>query len=85
MNGAKDAEVGSEISFKTRLAKNLLASGTWLRMLRLVAIVIMVIIKQSKDHLFLRSQTYLQSILPFYTLEKDEFLLIFWAMIEALS
>ena len=55
----EEGEVGSGTSSTTRSAKNLLASGPWLKMLRLVAIVRVVIIKQSKDHLFPRSQTYL--------------------------
>ena len=49
---AEDAEVGSRTSSTTRSAKNLSALGTWLRMLRLVAMVMVVIIKWLKDHLF---------------------------------
>ena len=61
-------------------------------MLRLVAMVIVVMMKHSKDHLFLKSQTDLQSILPPYALtliayfsQKDEFPIIVLAMVEALS
>ena len=89
---AEDAEVGSGTSSIIRSAKNSSASETWLRMLRLVAMVIVVIKKQSKDYLFPRSQTYLQGILPPYapTLiahlsQKDEFPVIVLAMIEARS
>ena len=49
---AEDAEVGSGTSFTTRSAENSSASGTWLRMLRLVAMVMVVIMKRLKDHLF---------------------------------
>ena len=41
--------------------------------------------KRLKNHLFLRNQMYLQSILPPYTPKKDEFFLIVLAIIEALS
>ena len=61
---AEDAEVGSGTSSTNKSAENLSASGTWLRMLRLVAMVIVVMIKRLKDHLFPRTQTYLQAILP---------------------
>ena len=43
---AEDAEVGSETSPTTRSAENLSASGTWLRMLRLVAMVRVVMMKR---------------------------------------
>ena len=56
-NMAEDAEVGSGTSSTTRSTKNLSALGTWLRRLGLVIIVMVVIMKQSKDHLFLRSRT----------------------------
>ena len=70
MNGAEDAEVRSGTSSTIRLAKNLSMSGIWLRMLKLVVIVMTVMMKRSKDHFFSRNQTYLQSILPPYALEK---------------
>ena len=68
---AKDAGVGSKTSSTTKSAKNWSASGTWLRMLRFVAMVMMVMMKWSKDHLFPRSQTDLQGILSPYALEKE--------------
>ena len=78
---AKNAQVGSGISSTTRSAKNLLASETWLRMLRLVTMV-MVMMKRSNDYLP-RSRTYQRGILPPYapTLiahlsQKDKFPLI---------
>ena len=80
---AEDAEVESGTSSTTRLAKNFLASKTWLRMVRLARGMV-VMMKQSKDHL-LRSWADLQDILPLYTPEKDEFSLIVLAMIEAFS
>ena len=46
--------------------------------------VIVVMIKWSKDYLS-KSQADLQGILPSYALEKDEFLLIVLAIVEALS
>ena len=42
---------------------------TWLRMLRLVAMVMVVMMKRSKDYLP-RSQADLQGILPLYALKK---------------
>ena len=89
---AEDAEVGSGTSSTTRSAENSSASGTWLRMLRLVAMVRVVMMKRSKDHLFPRSRADLWGILPPYAptliahlLQKDEFPLIVLAMVEALS
>ena len=82
---AEDAKIRSGISFTNRSAKNLLALETWLKMLRLMAIVMVMIMKQSKDHLFLRRQTYLQGILPLYALEKDKFLLIVLAIVKIIS
>ena len=69
----------------TRSIDKLLASKSGLRMLKLMAMVMVVMMKRSKNHLFSKSQTYLQSILLPYTLEKDEFFLIVLAMVEALS
>ena len=60
--------VGSKTSSTTKSAKNSSLSRIWLSMLRLLAIVMVVIMKRSKDHLFPRSQTYLRSILPSYAL-----------------
>ena len=89
---SEDAEVGSGTSSTIRSAKNSSASVTWLRMLRWVAIVMVVIMKRSKDHLFSRCQADLWGILPSYAptlivhlLQKNEFLLIVLAMVEALS
>ena len=47
-----DSEFGSKMSSTTESAKNSIVSSTWLKMLRLVAMVIMVIIKWSKNYLF---------------------------------
>ena len=82
---AENAEIASQTSSKTRLAENLSASKTWLRILKLVAMVMVVMMKQSKYPLFPKNQTSLQDILPFYTLEKDKFPLIVLAIVEALS
>ena len=82
---AKNAEVGSKTSLENRSAKNLSTLGTWLRILKMVVIVMMMIMKRFKDHLFLRSQIYLLSILSSYTLEKNKFPIILLTKIEALS
>ena len=66
---AEDAEFGSGTSSTTRSAKNSLASGTWLRMLRLVVMVMVVMMKWSKDHPP-KSRADLRGILPPYALEK---------------
>ena len=73
---AEDAEFENRTSSKTRLADNSSASGTWLRMLRLVEMMRVVMMKWLKNHLFPRSLTYLRNILPPYALKKDEFPLI---------
>ena len=57
---------------------------TWLRMLKLMAMVMVVMIKWSKDHL-LKDQANLQSILPPYTPKKDEFPLIVLVIVETFS
>ena len=49
---AEDVEVGSGTSSTTRLIKNSSASRTWLTMLRLLTMVMVVMMKRSKDHLF---------------------------------
>ena len=53
---AEDTEVGSKTRPTTRSAENLSASWTWLRMLRLMTMVRIVMMKRSKDHLFPRSR-----------------------------
>ena len=66
---AEDAKFGSGTSSTTRSAENLSVSGTWLRMLRLVVMVMVMMMKWSKDHLS-RSRADLQGILPPYAPQK---------------
>ena len=82
---AQNAEVASKTNITTRSAKNLSVLGTWLKIQRLVIMVMEMMMKLSKDHLFPKSQMYLQSISPPYALEKDKFFLIVLTMVEALS
>ena len=80
---AEDAEVGSGKSSTTKSVENLPLDMIEDK-LRLVTMMMVVIIKRSKNHPP-RSQTDLQGILPPYTSEKGEFPLIVLAIVETLS
>ena len=82
---AENAEIGSRMSFTTRSSKNLSTSGNLAEDAELVAIVIDVMIKRSKNHLFPRNQMYLHGILAPNAAKKDEFPLTVVAMLKALS
>ena len=59
LNMAKDAKIGSKISFKTRLAKNLSLSIDIAENAEVGKMVIAVRRKQSKNHLFAKNHIYL--------------------------
>ena len=69
---AENTGVKSGISSLTKSAKNSLVLRNWLKMLRLVAIIIIVMINRLKDHLFQESKHIYRVFFPLYTLKKGK-------------
>ena len=80
---ARDAKIGSGTTFTIRLAKNFPLDIN--KNVEIGGKLMGVMMKQLKNHLFPRSRTYLQGILPPYALEKNEFPFTVLALVKALS